>query len=98
MSRVAADATAFAHRSAGAQVTIINGLGEDAEVAMTWNRAMFARLEPSATGVYVNFLESEGDARIRAAYPIGTYERLAAVKRRYDRYNVFRRNQNVRPA
>jgi FAD/FMN-containing dehydrogenase len=98
MSRVPADATAFAHRSAGAQVTIINGLGDDAAAATAWNRALFARLEPSATGVYVNFLESEGDARIRAAYPNGTYERLAAVKRRYDRYNVFRRNQNVRPA
>lgn len=99
MSRVPADATAFAHRSAAVQVTVINGLGDSAAAAATaWNRELFAALEPKSSGVYVNFLEDEGDARIRAAYPNGTYERLAAVKRRYDHYNVFRRNQNIRPS
>jgi hypothetical protein len=99
MGRVTADATAFAHRSAAAQVTIINGfVNPDAIAEATaWNRSLFAALEPKASGVYVNFLEDEGDARVRAAYPNGTYERLAAVKRRYDHYNVFRRNQNIRP-
>jgi Berberine and berberine like len=99
MSRVPADATAFAHRSATAQVTIINGFvdPDGVEAATAWNRALFAALEPKSSGVYVNFLEDEGEERIRAAYPNGTYERLAAVKRRYDHYNVFRRNQNIRP-
>jgi FAD/FMN-containing dehydrogenase len=100
MSRVPADATAFAHREAAAQVTIINGFvdPEGVEIATAWNRGLFAALEPKSSGVYVNFLEDEGEARVRSAYPNGTYERLAAVKRRYDRYNVFRRNQNIRPA
>src|SRR5690606_36462176 len=99
MARVPAEATAFGHRSATAQVTIINMLvdPEGAEAAIAWNRGLFDALEPHSSGVYVNFLEDEGDARIRAAYPGGTYERLAAVKRRYDHYNVFRRNQNIRP-
>ena len=99
MGRVAADATAFAHRSAAAQVTIINGFPtpESVEPATDWNRALFAALEPRASGVYVNFLEDEGDARVRSAYPGATYERLAEVKRRYDPANVFHRNQNVRP-
>jgi FAD/FMN-containing dehydrogenase len=100
MGRVPVEATAFAHRSANVQVTIINLLLDPAtsDEAVAWNRGLFGKLEPSSTGVYVNFLEDEGEARIRAAYPPETYERLAAVKRRYDRYNVFRRNQNITPA
>ena len=100
MARVAGDATAFAHRSAAVQVVIVNAFPEPGmeEAGVAWNESLFRALEPRASGVYVNFLEDEGDARIRDAYPNGTYERLAAVKRRYDRYNIFHRNQNVRPA
>jgi FAD/FMN-containing dehydrogenase len=100
MGRVPADATAFAHRNATVQVTIINGLVDPAQIdgAIAWNRSLFAELEPKATGVYVNFLENEGDRRVHDAYPAETYARLARIKRRYDPYNVFRRNQNVRPA
>lgn len=98
MGRVPVEATAFAHRGAAAQVTIINPFPtpESVEPATAWNRALFGALEPMSSGVYVNFLEDEGDARVRAAYPGSTYERLAAVKRRYDPANVFHRNQNVR--
>jgi FAD/FMN-containing dehydrogenase len=46
----------------------------------------------------VNFLEDEGEARVRQAYPDGTWERLAEVKRRYDPTNLFRLNQNIPPA
>lgn len=53
--------------------------------------------QPKATGVYANFLEDEGDARIRAAYPAGAYERLIEIKRRYDPANLLHRNQNIRP-
>jgi hypothetical protein len=99
MARVPADATAFAHRSAAAQVTIVNVFVDpaNADAAVAWNRGLYSALEPRSAGVYVNFLEDEGEARIRAAYPARTYERLASVKRRYDHYNVFRRNQNIRP-
>jgi hypothetical protein len=100
MGRVAAEDTAFAHRTAAVQITIINRLMAPEAVpdVLAWNRALFMALEPAASGVYVNFLEDEGADRIRQAYPGGTYERLAAVKRRYDPSNVFRRNQNIRPA
>jgi FAD/FMN-containing dehydrogenase len=99
MGRVAADATAFAHRDASVLVAIINAFVEPeiVQAATAWNRSLFAVLEPKATGVYANFLEDEGEARIRLAYPGDTYDRLAAVKRRYDPANVLHRNQNIRP-
>jgi FAD/FMN-containing dehydrogenase len=46
--------------------------------------------------VYVNFLGDEGEGRIREAYPGSTWERLAAIKARYDSTNLFRLNQNIR--
>ena len=100
MGRVPTDATAFAHRDASVQVTIINPFTDPdrVEEVIEWNRSLYAALEPAATGVYANFLEDEGEARVREAYPAGTYERLALVKRRYDPANIFHRNQNIRPA
>jgi FAD/FMN-containing dehydrogenase len=100
MAHVPADATAFAQRDAVVMASVMNDVGdpETAGASMRWNRGLFSRLESRASGVYVNFLEDEGDARIRSAYPEGAYDRLAAVKRRYDPGNVFHRNQNIRPA
>ena len=46
----------------------------------------------------MNFLEDEGAARVHDAYPAGTWERLAEIKRRYDPTNLFHHNQNIPPA
>jgi FAD/FMN-containing dehydrogenase len=54
-------------------------------------------MSPIADGVYSNFLQDEGAGRIRDAYPAGTWERLVAIKRRYDPENLFHLNQNIRP-
>ena len=48
------------------------------------------------SGVYSNYLADEGDARVRAAYG-SAYDRLVALKRRWDPSNLFRLNQNVAP-
>lgn len=66
---------------------------------IAWCRECFAAMEPHSTGdVYVNFLHNdEGEARVRAAYG-HRYERLAAIKARYDPDNVFQSNQNIKPA
>jgi FAD/FMN-containing dehydrogenase len=50
------------------------------------------------SGAYVNFLGDEGGARVRDAYPGLTWDRLAAIKARYDPTNLFRLNQNIPPA
>ena len=70
----------------------------EAPIHAAWTQAFYEALGPRAVGVYSNFLEAEGEARIREAYPDATYRRLAEVKRRYDPANLFRLNQNIRPA
>ena len=56
------------------------------------------RLRSGEPGVYVGFLGDEGDARVREAYPGATWDRLAAIKARYDPDNLFRLNQNIPPS
>ena len=100
MARVPADATAFAHREAAIMATIITPFEDPAAVDANraWTEALHDALGANDAGVYSNFLEAEGEARVREAYPGGTYERLADIKRRYDPSNLFRLNQNIRPA
>ncbi len=62
-----------------------------------WARDYFDALHPyGAGGAYVNFMMEEGEDRIRATYR-GNYDRLAAIKSKYDPDNFFRVNQNIRP-
>ncbi|HET7738085.1 MAG TPA: BBE domain-containing protein, partial [Tepidiformaceae bacterium] len=49
-------------------------------------------------GAYVNFVDVEGEERIRETYGDETYARLARVKAQYDPENVFSQNQNIKPA
>jgi FAD/FMN-containing dehydrogenase len=100
MSRVPSDATAFAHRNKRVLVMISNfGPGEIGDAARRDRTDVVWRaMQPYASGVYVNFLGREGEARVRDAYPDTTYDRLAALKARYDPENVFRLNQNIEPA
>jgi FAD/FMN-containing dehydrogenase len=100
MARVGATETAFAHRDAAVMATILTLYEDPSTEAMhvAWTDALHEKLATHEVGVYSNFLEAEGEERIRAAYPSGTYERLADVKRRYDPANLFHLNQNIRPA
>jgi hypothetical protein len=70
----------------------------------TWSRSMTARIGPwSSGGLYVNYampgeaVSSSPQERSRAAYPPEVFERLQAVKRRYDPDNLFRSNLNIPP-
>ncbi|RTR06108.1 FAD-binding oxidoreductase [Halomonas nitroreducens] len=100
MSRVDPTATAYAGRNAH-YVMNVHARWQDAaedDRCRDWARDVFRALAPFATGGgYVNFLtEDEGD-RIASAYGVN-YERLQAVKRRYDPDNLFRVNLNIPPA
>jgi FAD/FMN-containing dehydrogenase len=97
--RVAPNATAFAHRDA----RFATGLGAsfpdpaDTDRNIAWTRAYDAALAPfSQGGGYVNFAAEDDQARVPADYR-SNYDRLAAVKRRYDPGNLFRRNHNIIP-
>jgi FAD/FMN-containing dehydrogenase len=99
-SRVPVDATAYAHRASRIMVNVAvfyNGL-EDRPHREAWATDFAASVRQSDTGAYSNFLADEGEGRVRAAYPGTTWDRLVAVKRRYDPGNLFRRNQNISPA
>lgn len=98
--RVGRNDTAFSFREATWSM-VIAGIDPDpanGERITEWTRDYWSALHPySAGGAYVNFMMDEGEARIRATYR-DNYERLAAIKREYDPGNLFRVNQNVRPA
>jgi FAD/FMN-containing dehydrogenase len=100
MARVSADATAFAHRNSRIMVNVAAFYEgpDDRPIREAWVRDFAAALQQGDTGAYVGFLGDEGDAGVRNAYPGATWERLAAVKRRYDPSNLFRLNQNIPPA
>ncbi|RIH88716.1 FAD-binding oxidoreductase [Calidithermus roseus] len=98
MARVPAEATAFAHRDSRIMVNVAAFYGPHDRVEQeAWVRGFAAALRQGDGGVYVNFLGNEGVERVRAAYPGSTWERLVAVKRRYDPANLFRLNQNIPP-
>ena len=70
----------------------------DSEKNIDWARRCYRAAEPFLkAGVYVNYLGDEGEARVRAAYGVN-YERLRAIKNKYDPTNFFRLNQNIKSA
>jgi FAD/FMN-containing dehydrogenase len=81
---------------------VIAGVDPDpqrAGSATQWSKAYWEALHPfNLGGGYSNFMmDDEGQARVKASYG-GNYDRLATLKRRYDPTNLFRVNQNIRPA
>jgi len=97
--RVAADATAYPARDTLYAMNV-HGRWDDArddDRCIAWSRAFFDAARPFALGsVYVNFMTEEETGRIEQAYG-SNYERLVEIKNRYDRGNLFRNNQNIRP-
>jgi FAD/FMN-containing dehydrogenase len=100
VARVGELATPFGSRRSGYLVDILGATdsADGFEQERAWARDCWSALAPHHAGVYVNWLMEEGDQRVREAYGEPRYQRLQTVKRRYDPENVFRLNQNIRPA
>jgi len=100
MARVPAEATAFAHRASRIMVNVAAFYEgpEDRVKREIWVSDFAAALRQDDAGAYVGFLGDEGEARVRQAYPGATWDRLRAIKARYDPTNLFRLNHNIPPA
>jgi FAD/FMN-containing dehydrogenase len=98
-ARVGEEETAFGGRGDGHtfNITAITATAEGFDEEREWVRNFWSALEPYHAGAYVNFLMEEGEERVREAYGAEKYDRLKALKRRYDPENLFRLNQNIRP-
>ena len=101
--RVPEVATAFPSRAAAFWLNIYGFWADPADDAArtAWVKGFSDAVRPLAmAGQYVNFLgRDEGDARAKAlaVYGPAKYERLVAIKRRYDPDNLFRINPNIPP-
>lgn len=97
MARVSNEATAFAHRRRRIMANIVAMGGQPDGMAAheEWATTFAAALRQGDPGAYVNFLGNEGETRLHDAYPGATWDRLVAVKHRYDPTNLFRGNHNI---
>ncbi|MGO4304452.1 FAD-binding oxidoreductase [Cupriavidus sp. RAF12] len=92
--------TAFSYRDANFASVIV---GVDPDPAnndriVQWAKDYWLALHPhSAGGGYINMMMDEGNDNVKAAYR-DNYAQLAEIKRKYDPANLFRVNQNIRPA
>ena len=72
---------------------------ETAEAHVAWAKAIADDLKPHTTdGVYLNYTSDDGEERVRSTYGPAKYDRLVALKDRYDPDNMFSLNQNIRPS
>ena len=92
--------TAFSFRDANFAEVIV---GVDPDPAnndrmIDWARDYWRALHPhSAGGAYLNMVMDEGEDTVKAGYR-DNYARLAQIKAKYDPTNLFRMNQNIKPA
>lgn len=98
--RVGKNDTAWSYREANFAEVIV-GVDPDpanSERMIEWAKGYWKALHPySAGGAYVNMMMDEGQERVQAAYR-DNYSRLARIKASYDPDNLFRINQNIKPA
>jgi FAD/FMN-containing dehydrogenase len=97
--RVDPAATAFSHRHARYELTILAGWTDpaDDEQCVRWVRELYDATERFGLGHYVNSLVDD-DQSVETAYQPATLQRLSALKAKYDPTNFFRLNPNIPPS
>jgi hypothetical protein len=98
-AQVGANETAFGDRSAPFIINLLANWSDASEDAgnISWARELFNKLRPRMKpGVYVNFMSGDEQDRVSEAYR-DHWDRMVAVKSKYDPGNFFRLNQNVPP-
>jgi len=101
VNRVPIEATAYPHRNVEFVLNVHTRWTDPAQdrTCVGWAREFFDATAPYATGgVYVNFMPDDEVDRIQSGAYGASYARLARVKAKYDPGNLFRLNQNIRPA
>ncbi|GAB3037748.1 FAD-binding oxidoreductase [Parafrigoribacterium mesophilum] len=100
IGRVATDETAFAHRDRRilANVAALTFGPDGASAHQAWASELADALRDGDNAAYVNFVGEADAARVHDVYPPATWDRLAAIKQRYDPTNFFRGNHNIVPA
>jgi FAD/FMN-containing dehydrogenase len=99
VSRRAEDETAYLGRGAPFIMNVHGRWDTPSDDArfVAWARDVYRATAPfAAPGAYVNFMTRDEGARVPAAYG-PHYERLAAIKAKFDPTNFFRINQNIIP-
>jgi len=98
-TRVGVTDTAFPHRQHSYNLMFWSNWESpsDSEKNIQWTRTSWNALEPFLVGgSYGNYVSDEGDPAARAAYGLN-YDRLLALKNKYDPTNFFRMNHNIKP-
>lgn len=99
-ARVGKNDTAWNYRGAKWAAVIV-GVDPDPankEKITAWTKSYYDAIHPySAGGAYVNFMMDEGEDRVKATYG-DNYDKLVAIKNKYDPQNLFRVNQNIKPS
>jgi hypothetical protein len=98
ISRVAADATAFAHRKSIANMfSVVEWpLAESPAEHVAYIKEFWKDFEPFTDGWYSNEVADHSHQTISQNYQ-GNFERMVRVKNEYDPTNLFRLNANVKP-
>jgi FAD/FMN-containing dehydrogenase len=70
----------------------------EADKNIDWARRIYDTMRPSLhAGIYLNGLGLDSAPQVTAAFRPETYERLLALKRKYDPTNLFHLNPNIDP-